>query len=57
MADQSKQLRFTNAEIKEKLGLVEAEEIEAIDVWFDNIMMEWVLDATINSNLPVGGKG
>jgi len=57
MGTKNKQLRITNDELKEKLDLAENEYVEKIDVWFDNIMKEWVIDATISQSEALGGKG
>jgi len=44
----TKQLRFTNDELKGKYELLGNQYIEVIDVWWDNIAKQWIFEATIN---------
>ena len=42
------QWRLTRQELADNLDILETQYVETIDVWWDNIMQEWVLDCLIN---------
>lgn len=44
-----KQLRYTKDEWEENLDIPEEDYCELIEVFWDNISQEWVLDCLINS--------
>jgi len=42
-----KQIRMTRAELEDDLGLPETDCLNEVEVWWDNILQEWVLDCLI----------
>jgi len=43
-----KQIRYTKDEWEENLDIPEEHYCELIEVWYDNILQEWVFDCLIN---------
>ena len=52
-----KQSRYTREEWEELLDIPENHYCELIEVWYDNIMQEWVFDCLINLKETISADG